>query len=190
MNWADMVLAGIIGLSALIGLWRGFVVEVLSLLVWIAAFWLALHYGSDVAGLFEGHVDTPSARMALGHLLLFVLAIVVGGLLTWLIGKLVRATGLSGTDRLLGLVFGLLRGGGLAVVLVLVLGFTPLPSDPWWQQSQLLPGFERGATWLRGWLPDAAAREVRFPQRWQVQLPVIPGSQLQDDAVREPATQE
>src|SRR3546814_17885710 len=82
-----------------------------------------------------------------------------------MIGKLVRATGLSGTDRLLGLVFGLLRGGGLAVVLVLVLGFTPLPSDPWWRQSQLLPGFERGAQWLRGWLPDAAARGVRFPQR-------------------------
>ena len=188
MNWADLVLVGIIGLSAVIGLWRGFVVEVLSLLVWIAAFLLALHYGAEVAELFEGHVDTPSARMALGHLLLFVLAIIVGGLLTWLIGKLVRATGLSGTDRLLGLVFGLLRGGGLAVVLVLVLGFTPLPGDPWWQQSQLLPSFERGAQWLRGWLPEAAAREVHFPQRWQVQLPVIPGSELQDDAARKPAS--
>lgn len=188
MNWADWLLVGIIGGSALIGLWRGFVVEVLSLLVWVAAFWLALHYGADVAGLFAGRVESPSARMALGHLLLFVLAIIVGGVVTWLIGKLVHATGLSVVDRLLGLGFGLLRGGGLAVVLVLVLGFTPLPSDPWWQQSQLLPGFERGAQWLRGWLPQAAAQEVHFPQRWLLQTPVIPGSELPDDAARKPAT--
>src|SRR3546814_15908538 len=120
-----MVLAAIIGLSALIGLWRGFVVEVLSLLAWVAAFWLALRYGSDVAAVFEGRVDTPSARMALGHLLLFVLAIIHGGLLTWLIAKLVRATGLSGTDPLLGLIFALLRVGGTVVVLAVELGFTP-----------------------------------------------------------------
>jgi len=188
LNWVDWLLVGIIAGSALIGLWRGFVVEVLSLLVWVAAFWLALHYGSDVAAMFADRVDTPSARMALGHLLLFVLAIIVGGLLTWLIGKLVRATGLSLIDRLLGLSFGLLRGAGLAVVLVLVLGFTPLPSDPWWQRSQLLPSFEHGAQWLRGWLPEAAAREVHFPQRWLLQMPVIPGSQLQDDSAGKPVS--
>lgn len=163
MNGADWVLLGVVGASAAVGFWRGLIVELLSLLAWIAAFWLALRFGSDAAELLVGRIASAGARMALAHLLLFVFAVLIGASVTWLVGRLVRATGLSGTDRILGLGFGLLRGIAVVLVLVLVLGFTPMPSDPWWRQSYLLPGFERGAIWLRGWLPEAAAREIRFP---------------------------
>lgn len=171
LSWVDIVLLAIVGLSAVVGLWRGFVVEVMSLAVWVAAFWLAFVYGDEASALFAAHVDSPAARLLLGYVLLFLLALMVGGLATWLLGKLVRSTGLSGTDRLLGLGFGLLRGAALGCVLVLVLGFTPLPQDPWWQQSRVLPGFQRGAEWLRGWLPAAVAEHVRFDA---VPLPPIP----------------
>lgn len=162
LNWADLVLLGIVALSTLVGLWRGFIVEVLGLLVWVVAFWLAFQFGKPVSELFEGSIDTPSARLFAAYALLFLGALVVGGLATWLVGRLVNSTGLSGTDRLLGLVFGLLRGGAVACLLVLLLGFTPMPQDEWWQQSRLMPGFERGALYLRGLLPESVAQHVHF----------------------------
>lgn len=162
LNWADLVLLGILGLSTLVGLWRGFIVEVLSLVVWVAAFWLAFQFGAPVATLFDNAVDAPAARMLLGYGLVFIGALVVGGLLTWLMSRLVTGTGLSGTDRMLGLGFGLLRGAALCALLVLLLGFTPLPQDAWWQESRLLPGFQSGAEWMRAWLPDAAAQYLSF----------------------------
>lgn len=162
LTTADLVLLAIVGVSTLVGLWRGFVVEVMSLAVWVAAFWLAFAYGDEAAQLFAGTVQAAGARLFLGYAALFIAALLVGGLATWLMGKLVKSTGLSGTDRLLGLVFGLLRGAALACVLVLLLGFTPLPQDAWWRESRLLPGFQRGAEWLRSWLPQAVAQHVDF----------------------------
>jgi membrane protein required for colicin V production len=168
LTWADLALLTVLGLSTIVGLWRGFVVEVMSLAVWIAAFWLAFAFGDDVAMLFETTVQAPTARLFLGYAVLFVSALLVGGLATWLMGKLVKGTGLSGTDRMLGFCFGLLRGAALACVLVLLLGFTPMPQDPWWKESRLMPGFQRGAEWLRTWLPDAVAQHIRF------ELPALP----------------
>lgn len=162
LTWADLVLIAIVGISTLVGLWRGFVVEVMSLAVWVAAFWLAFAFGADVAALFESHVSAPSARLFLGYAMLFVLALIVGGLATWLMGKLVTSTGLSGTDRLLGLGFGVLRGVALGCVLVLLLGFTPMPQDPWWRESRLMPRFERGAAWLGSWLPASVTQYLQF----------------------------
>ena len=170
LTTADLVLLAIVGLSAVVGLWRGFVVEVMSLAVWVAAFWLAFVFGDEVAALFAEAVAAAGARLFLGYALTFVAALLVGGLATWLMGKLVRSTGLSGTDRILGLGFGLLRGAALGCVLVLLFGFTPLPQDAWWRESRLLPGFQRGAEWLRTWLPATVARHVDF----QPTLPALP----------------
>jgi len=162
LNWADLVLLGLVAVSSLVGVLRGFIVEVMSLVVWVAAFWLAFAFGAQAGELFDSVVEAPSARLFLGHAVLFLAALVAGGLTTWLIGRLVKSTGLSGTDRLLGLVFGLLRGAALGCVLVLVLGFTPVPQDPWWRESRLIPGFQGGAEWMRTWLPDAVARHIRY----------------------------
>jgi membrane protein required for colicin V production len=168
LSWLDIALLGVVGLSTLVGVWRGFVVEVMSLAVWIAAFWIAFAFGEQAALLFEGTVQAAGARLFLGYAMLFIAALIVGGLATWLMGKLVKSTGLSGTDRLLGLGFGLMRGAALACVGVLLFGFTPLPQTPEWRNSQVLPGFQLGAEWLRGWLPQAVAQHVRF------ELPELP----------------
>lgn len=179
LTWADITLLVILGLSTLVGIWRGFVVEVMSLLVWGAAFWLAFVFGDEAGAMFDGLVQAEAARMFLGYGALFFAALILGGLATWLMGRLVRSTGLSGTDRLLGLGFGLLRGAALGCVLVLVFGFTSLPQEAWWRESRLLPGFQRGAEWMRGWLPQAVARHVRF------ELPPLPDPDATDAAIRE-----
>ena len=162
LNGADIALLGVIAISSAVGIWRGFVVEVLSLAVWVAAFWLAFAFGADLAALFGDGIATPAARLLLGYALLFVAALLTGAFATWLIGRLVRGSGLSPTDRVLGMGFGLLRGVALCCIAVLLLGFTPFPQDPWWQQSRLLPGLQPGAEWLRSWLPAPVAEQIRF----------------------------
>lgn len=162
LNGADIALLVILGLSSLVGLWRGFIVEVLSLAAWVLAFWLAFTYGDEAAALIDESFATPSARLLIGYALLFVAALLIGGFATWGIGRLVKGSGLSAVDRVLGMGFGLLRGVALCWVLVLLLGFTPFPQDPWWQASRLLPTFEPGAAWLRERLPAPVAEHIRF----------------------------
>ncbi|MBW8366611.1 MAG: CvpA family protein [Arenimonas sp.] len=185
LTWADFALLLILAVSMGIGLWRGFVVEVLSLTVWIAAFWLSMGFGEDVAQKLVG-VEQASARLFLGYAGVFIAVLLAGGLLTWLIGKVIANTGLSGTDRVLGLGFGLLRGLVLACVAVLLMGFTPLPQDAWWQQSRLLPSVQRGAEWMAEFLPAAAAEEIEFGAPPLAPEPVDPGAPPEAAAVPVP----
>lgn len=162
MNPADVAIAVIVAISVVIGLVRGLVVEVLSLVVWIAAVALAIAFGPHVAEWFGGSIELPSARVALGYAIVFVSVLVLGALVVFLMRKLVQGTGLSGTDRVLGMAFGLARGAIVVVVLVLLLGFTPLPRDPWWRESRALPLFEALAETMAGWLPAPVARYVEY----------------------------
>jgi membrane protein required for colicin V production len=182
MNWADWIIVGILVISVLMGLWRGLVREAVSLIVWIAAIAAAIMFGAQVAAMYGEWVSLPSARIALGYATVFVLVLIVGGLIGWLISRIVQGTGLGGTDRILGIGFGLLRGGLVVAALVLVLGYTPMPRDPWWQQSQLIPRFEPAAVWLREQIPDtlAALQGLSPPKTVEVDdepsLPVTPPS--------------
>lgn len=159
---ADLVLLGIVAISTLVGVWRGFLVEMMSLVVWVLAFGLSFHSGPAVAGLFDTTVETPAARLLLGYALVFFGVLALGGLINWLLARFVRTTGLSGPDRLLGLMFGLVRGVVLGCLLVLLLGLTALPRDAWWRESSVLPGFQRGAEWMRTRLPATVAEHIRF----------------------------
>lgn len=185
MNWADYIIVAVLALSVLVGLWRGLVSEVLALAVWVAAFWLAWTFGPTVAAQFEHSIDLPSVRMLVGYGLCFIVVLIAGALLRFLMGKLVQGTGLSGSDRLLGMFFGLARGVLLVTLAVFVLGFTPFARDPWWQQSQLLPGFTGAADWLgerlpesvRGYLHPASSTPVALP-------PQLPGGSVGEMAAR------
>ena len=161
LNWADYALLTVLAVSMAVGLWRGFVVEVLSLTVWVAAFWLAVAFGARAAEAMA-FVETPSARLFLGYTSVFLGTLVVGGLATWGIGKLIANTGLSATDRVLGIGFGLARGVVLACVLVLLMGFTPVPRDAWWSESRFIPAVQQGAEWMAGFLPPEARAEIEF----------------------------
>ena len=174
MNVADIAILAVLGLSVLVGMWRGFVSEVLALAVWVCAFWVAWLLGPALAERFSGSISTPSARILLACAICFVAVLVAGAIVTWLIRKLVEGSGLSGTDRLLGMVFGLVRGLALVVLLVLLLGFTPFSRDPWWRESRLLPRFEGGAQWVVERLPERLSRYLA-PDTVPA-LPALPGA--------------
>lgn len=162
MIWIDYILLAIIAISALLSLWRGFVKEALSLASWIVALWVALLFFHDLADWLTRWIETPSVRDAVGFALLFVVTVLVGGLVGYLAGQLVAKTGLTATDRALGVIFGVARGVIIVAVLVLMAGLTSLPQDPWWQESLLLAHFQDMALWLRGFLPAEIAGNITF----------------------------
>jgi membrane protein required for colicin V production len=185
MNWADYIIIAVLALSVLVGLWRGLVSEVLALAVWVAAFWLAWTFGPTVAAQFGHSIDLPSVRMLVGYGLCFIVVLIAGALLRFLMGKLVQGTGLSGSDRLLGMFFGLARGVLLVTLAVFVLGFTPFTRDPWWQQSQLLPGFTGAADWLGERLPQSVRGYLHpAPSAPVVSAPQLPGGSVGEMAAR------
>lgn len=147
MNLADGVILLIIVASALIGTWRGFVREAFSLATWVAAFIVASLFSPGMDSLLAAHIPTPSVRLAVAFGTLFVLTLFVGGLLNRLLVELIRMTGLTGTDRALGTVFGVLRGVLLVVVLV-ALGQQLFAQDSWWTGSVMIPSFLSMQQWL------------------------------------------
>ncbi|MCG8464575.1 MAG: CvpA family protein [Xanthomonadales bacterium] len=154
LNWADYVILGVLGVSILVGILRGFIREVMSIAVWTAAITLAYMGVAPGAELLTHAVDVPSMRVVIAFAAIFLVVLVVGGLLTWLMGRLIATTGLAPTDRMVGMVFGLARGVAIVGIAVLLARFTPFPQDPWWQESKLLPHFERVAETAESWLPQ------------------------------------
>lgn len=162
MSWPDYAILGTIAISILVGALRGFIKEVLALAIWALAFVLAYRFAGGVGELMEAQVSLPSARLAMGFAGIFLVVLVLGGLLVYLIGRLVETTGLSGTDRLLGGVFGVVRGLAVVLTFLLLAGLTPIPKDPWWQESAMIQRLMPMVDWVAGFLPDTARQQLNF----------------------------
>jgi membrane protein required for colicin V production len=161
MIWVDYVIIGIISLSAIVSLLRGFVREAFSLAAWILAFWISWTFFRDLSVHIEW-IEVPSLRLGAAFVALFLVTLILGALVNYLIGQLVDKSGLSGTDRVIGVLFGAARGAVLVSILVLLAGLTPFPEDPWWQESRLLGYFNELAIWLRDLLPPDIAEKFTF----------------------------
>ena len=162
MVWADFAVLAIIGVSAVLSLFRGFVREAISLAGWIVGLWFAFNFLHVGAEWFVGWVESPAIRLGLGFLALLVAVLVVAGVVGRLAGSFVDVTGLGGTDRVLGMIFGAGRGAVVVAVLVLLAGFMDLAREPWWRESVLLPRFEALAGEVVRILPgEIAPRSLR-----------------------------
>lgn len=149
MVWVDIVIPGIIVVSALFSLMRGFVREALSLFGWLAAFWVALTFSDDLANVFLNGISVPSLRIIVAFTILFVITLVIMALVNNLAGQLIKKSGLTGTDRMIGMIFGFIRGVLLVSVLVLLAGFTTMTQDAWWKESAMIEVFHEFAVWLQ-----------------------------------------
>ncbi|MBX9914265.1 MAG: CvpA family protein [Pseudomonadaceae bacterium] len=158
LTWVDWAIIAIIVISCLISLKRGFVKEALSLVTWIIAGMVAWMFGGALAQHLTEFIEVPSVRIIAGCAILFVATLLVGALVNFLISELVRVTGLSGTDRFLGMVFGGARGALLIVVLTGLLSLAPVQQDPWWQQSSLIPHFLIVADWSKNLIVGLAGQ--------------------------------
>ena len=160
--WIDVVILALIALSAILSLFRGFVREAVALATWLVALLVAMAFYEDLAAILSQWISTPSAQKVTAFAVLFVCVLLLGAIVNYLAGRLVDKTGLTGTDKMLGIVFGVARGGVIVAILVLLAGLTPLPQDPWWQDSQFLGYFEEFAMWMRNYLPTDIADNITY----------------------------
>lgn len=162
MSWIDYVFLFIFGASVAVSLMRGFVRESLSLVGWILSFWIANSFADPLAGLLEETIQIPSLRLIAAFIALFVVSMLLATAASNLLVDLVERAGLSGTDRSIGVFFGLARGYVISVILVILMGLTPMPKDDWWQDSYFMPVFQSSAQWAKDWLPNGMARKIVF----------------------------
>lgn len=162
MIWPDYIILAIVLVSAIISVLRGFMREALSLAGWVLAFWVALVFTRELASHFNEYISVPSVRLAVAFLILFLATLILSALVSYLATQLVEKTGMSGTDRMLGVVFGVARGVVIVAILVLLAGFTAVPRDPWWTESTLIHHFQDLAIWIRGFLPPEFASQIKY----------------------------
>jgi len=162
MAWIDIVIIALIILSAVLSLFRGFVKEALALASWLVAFWVAMVFHEDLAAVLSQWLEEPSVQKIAAFSIIFISVLLLGALVNYLAGKLVDKTGLTGTDRMLGVVFGVARGGVIVAVLVLLAGLTALPQDSWWQESRFLGYFQDFAIWIHDLIPEGMLGDITY----------------------------
>ncbi len=160
----DIIIAGIILVSILIGIVRGFIKELISLITWVVAIVLAAMFTTS----FAEHMTfskTPFVRSLCAFILIFVSVVFVGAIINYIVGTLVRKTPFSTADRVLGSLFGVLRGIVFITILILLGGLTPLPQESWWQTSYFIPRAQVLSLWLKEQLPEEYAKTFNFSDK-------------------------
>jgi membrane protein required for colicin V production len=161
MNGLDLLVLGILAGSTLLGLMRGLVKEVFSLAAWILAFVGARMFAPSLAHHLPG-VDSPAIQHGLALVLVFLVILIGAEWAGSLLAGLVRWVGLGIYDRLLGVLFGLLRGAAAVVALALLAGLTALPKTPAWQTAMSRSPLEAAVQRVLPWLPGDIAVLIKY----------------------------
>ena len=154
MSSTDWILSAILAASMLLGVWRGLVYEVLSVIGWIAAFVLAQWFAPTVAAQLPMESSGDTLRYAAAFILMFVASVFAAGLISALMKKLISAVGLRPVDRMLGAIFGLFRGVILLLAVSVVVHMTALQESEWWLESKGAPMLITLLKGLRPMLPE------------------------------------
>lgn len=161
--WPDYIFIAIITVSTLISLFRGFIRESFSLAGWILAVWVSIMFMNEMMLLIQPYLSLPPSILSmLAYAILFVTTLIAAALVTNIVSKIVDKTGLSGTDRSIGMLFGLARGAVIVSLLILLAGFTKIPQDPWWKESVLIPHFQQFAEHIKVYLPPDIAAKLHY----------------------------
>ena len=162
MTIFDYLVLFILICSSVISTMRGLVKEILSLLSWVVALFVANAYGEDLAKLLPDAIPGNSTRLIVAFIALFIGVRILMALLTLAIDAVVKATGLSVADRGLGGLFGLGRGLVIVLAAVLVCGMTAVPQQAFWKDALFSPMAETAARTVKPFLPGDIARHVQF----------------------------
>lgn len=153
VDWVNAAFAAVLIGSSLIGAWRGLVFEVLSLLVWGVAWVVAHAFADEFAAASFWPVASPVIRHVMAWCVLFVLALMAGRLVVWSVRQLLHLSPLAGLDRLLGALFGLLRGALIALIVVMLVGESPLADREPWRQALAVQWSQWVLVRVLPWMP-------------------------------------
>jgi membrane protein required for colicin V production len=160
MNALDWILLAGIGASIALGIFRGFMREVISLAGWIAGIWLAFLFAVRLSAPLPFAEDWPLARTAVVAVLIVVVCVFLAAFVGWLVRELMKVAKLSAADRTLGGVFGLARGMLIVALAVFLVRDTELYHEPLWRDSVVLPRIEAALAFALRQLPDTATARV------------------------------
>lgn len=159
MSTLDGVLWGLLLLSCLLGIWRGVIREIMSLVAWLLGFVLASKYAADVA--LELSTDWFGHWRYFAAWIVVFFAVWLGmSVLSYFISRLVSLVGLGLMDRIMGCMFGFLRGGIALMAISIVVGLTPFKASEAWKNSWLAQTADKGVTFFKPILPAQLERLV------------------------------
>ncbi len=162
MTALDYVFLAIMVISVGLGWWRGFVYELISLLGWIAAYFVARLFVGEVTEYVPDVVTASATRTAVAYAGLFMVTLIVSGIVAWLLSKLVKFAGMGLMDGFMGSLFGLLRGFLLVMLFVLLAGFTNLPKKTFWREAWSSKPLQSVALFSKDFLPENLAKKVSY----------------------------
>jgi membrane protein required for colicin V production len=162
MNALDYAWLAVLGLSVLLGLWRGVIREIFSLAGWILAVLAAMTFAGDAAAALPVTLGSPTVRTVAAFTAIFIVVLLLLAIAGMLLAKLFHAAGLGVPDRVLGAVFGFARGALILVLVVFAAAFTPLPQEPLWRESALTPAIQTTVLAAKPWLPSRIAERVGY----------------------------
>lgn len=148
MTIVDFVIIVAVLASVVVGVIRGIVREAIAIAALLIAIWAALHLGPYAGGWLGGSMGSSELELWAGRFLVFIIILAIGGLTGWGVSKIVRMAGLSGTDRYLGGLFGMLRAVVLIGLFVLLGRYAAFDAETWWLESSLIPYAETVADWI------------------------------------------
>ncbi len=151
--WVDYAIIGIIVLSTLIGVVRGFLREVFSFVIWLVAFFVAWTFHKEFAGAFAHWITSSHLRDVAAFLILVLGVLILGAILGSLLSMLLKKKGLIIGNCVLGGVFGAARGAILVAMAVYLGLLTPWPEEDWWRQASLIDHFQVLAEWILERIP-------------------------------------
>jgi len=158
----DYTVLAVVGVSVLVSLFRGAIREVMSILSWIGAFMIALHYAAQIAGLLPLGGSPNWLRLFIAFVGLMIASLIVFALVTMAIVHLIRGAGLAPWDRALGVLFGLARAFIILIALVLIAELTPFTREAVWRDAVFRPPLEAMAKNVRGMLPSRVTDRMHF----------------------------
>ncbi len=162
MTWFDYAVLAIVGISVLLSIIHGFVRELLALASWIVAFLVAQNYAAALAPLLPAAITSGSLRLLVAFLAAFLTVLLAMTLIAILVSRLFHSAGLGLVDRVLGAVFGLVRGLAIVMVVVLLAGLTALPRQPVWRDAMLSAPLAALADAVKGWLPYDLSKHINY----------------------------
>lgn len=153
MTTVDYILIAIVLVSMLFGAIRGFLRESVALLGWLVGLWLAWRYAHVVQPYLGGSLAGTELQEWVARLILLLAAVLTAWIIGSLLGYLVQRSGLTlGLDRILGSVFGLVRGAVIVGFAVMLAQAALMQDEPWWNESKLIPVGVEMASVLRGYV--------------------------------------
>ncbi len=162
MLWIDTVIIAVISTSALAGIVRGLVGEILSLAVWLLAIWIGLTFNREFSILLALTVVNPAVKVALSFAGLLLITLLMGNAIHALLIDIIRSRNLGFFNRFWAMLFGSIHGGFIVAALILLAGLSPLPLEPWWQDALLIPPFQSLAVFMKDNIPSEMAAYVNY----------------------------